>query len=218
LSSILNALKKVEDQQIEPGDDHSLSKQLNPKKTIGKRARRPWLFNRILIFGIPLFILAVIGYFSYRVLTISESVSTQVAPAPEKDPVELKTIKKKPSKPDPVTEPQENSKNDELPPKPLSKSKTENQKPFRKIKKTKPISDQKPRTKTVKKIIPVDPDIFKLEAIIWSKNPESRFAVINEQIVKKGGMVDGYEVTEIEREYVAIGTGDEEIRLRFIEE
>jgi hypothetical protein len=61
----------------------------------------------------------------------------------------------------------------------------------------------------------IDESKFKLEAIVWSNNPKSRFAVVNGQIVRAGGSVDGVSVTHIERDYVALRAGDEKVQLRF---
>jgi hypothetical protein len=58
----------------------------------------------------------------------------------------------------------------------------------------------------------IDLDDYRLEAIVWSNNPASRFAVINGQIVRAGGNLDDISVTAIERESVKVrsdkGTGE----------
>ena len=57
---------------------------------------------------------------------------------------------------------------------------------------------------------------FKLDALVWSSNPTSRFAVINGQIVRAGGAIEGASVTEIGRNYVALKSGNKtwELRIR----
>jgi len=61
----------------------------------------------------------------------------------------------------------------------------------------------------------IDESRFKLEAVIWSKNPKSRFAVINGCIVKVGGSVEGVSVTHIDRDYVSIQSGEDKGKLSF---
>lgn len=65
---------------------------------------------------------------------------------------------------------------------------------------------------------PIDPLQFKLEAIVWANNPESRFAVINGRIIRAGGSIDEVSVKEIGRDFVAIESGSETYRLKFTAE
>jgi hypothetical protein len=67
----------------------------------------------------------------------------------------------------------------------------------------------------IKEISPGSADsTFKLEALVWSTDPGSRFAVINGQIVKAGQSIQGASVAEIERDYVALKSGDQTWKLR----
>ena len=63
---------------------------------------------------------------------------------------------------------------------------------------------------------PGEPDL-KLDALVWSSNPRSRFAVINGQIVRAGETIKGASITEIERDHVALKSGNKtwELRLNF---
>ena len=58
-----------------------------------------------------------------------------------------------------------------------------------------------------------EPDL-KLDALVWSSNPRSRFAVINGQIVRAGETVRGASITEIERDHVALKSGNRTWELR----
>jgi hypothetical protein len=51
-----------------------------------------------------------------------------------------------------------------------------------------------------------DPE-FKIQAIVWSDTPESRFAVINGVIVRAGGMIEGVSVTDIGQDTVSFKSG-----------
>jgi hypothetical protein len=62
---------------------------------------------------------------------------------------------------------------------------------------------------------PLDTSRFRLEAIVWSSNPESRFAVINGSILRLGGTLDGLTVTDIERNSVMLRSGSRAGEVRF---
>jgi type II secretory pathway component PulC len=62
---------------------------------------------------------------------------------------------------------------------------------------------------------PGDESRYKLEAIVWSSNEESRFAVINGQIVRRGGAVGGLSVVEIARDHVEVRSGGRDWKMRF---
>lgn len=59
--------------------------------------------------------------------------------------------------------------------------------------------------------------VLELQAIVWSDNPASCFAVINGRIVRSGGMVDGVSVVEIGSEAVSLKLGDKSWTLRMLE-
>jgi hypothetical protein len=56
---------------------------------------------------------------------------------------------------------------------------------------------------------------YKVEAIVWSENPKSCFAVINGQIVKTGDNVEGARVVSIGRKSVSIKSGRHTRKIRF---
>ena len=58
---------------------------------------------------------------------------------------------------------------------------------------------------------------FKLDALVWSDNPKSRFAVINGQLVRAGDTVKGVSIADIGRDHVALKSGNKtwELRLNF---
>ena len=56
---------------------------------------------------------------------------------------------------------------------------------------------------------------LKLQAIAWSNDATRRMAVINDQIVREGGMVDGFSVTHIRRDDVIVNDGTTSSRLEF---
>ena len=58
-------------------------------------------------------------------------------------------------------------------------------------------------------------DKLKIQAIVWSSNPEDRMAVVNDKIVRAGGSVDGVVVTHIGEDYILVKEGKEEWEVKF---
>jgi hypothetical protein len=61
----------------------------------------------------------------------------------------------------------------------------------------------------------IDDSKLKLQALAWFNDAAKRMAVINSRIVREGGTVDGYQVTEIRRQDVVINDGKKSWRLEF---
>lgn len=57
---------------------------------------------------------------------------------------------------------------------------------------------------------------FELQAISWSERTEDRIAVINGTIVREGAILDGYRVARIEPEEVIVSKADRRWRLVFL--
>ena len=56
---------------------------------------------------------------------------------------------------------------------------------------------------------------LKLQALAWFNDASKRMAVINSRIVREGGSVDGYQVTQIRRQDVVVSDGKKSWRLEF---
>ena len=61
----------------------------------------------------------------------------------------------------------------------------------------------------------IDDSKLKLQALAWFNDATKRMAVINSHIVREGGTVEGYQVTEIRRQDVIINDGNKSWRLEF---
>ena len=61
----------------------------------------------------------------------------------------------------------------------------------------------------------LDDSNFKLQAIAWSADAERRIVVINNRIVREGGTIDGFSVTQIREDDVIINDGTNSWRLEF---
>lgn len=62
---------------------------------------------------------------------------------------------------------------------------------------------------------PLDTSGFKLDAIVWSDNPQSSFAVINGEILREGNKAGTAYVDKIEKDYVCLKKGGQVGKLRF---
>ena len=56
---------------------------------------------------------------------------------------------------------------------------------------------------------------LKLQALAWFNDASKRMAVINSHIVREGGTVEGYQVTQIRRQDVVVNDGKKSWRLEF---
>ena len=56
---------------------------------------------------------------------------------------------------------------------------------------------------------------LELQALAWFNDASKRMAVINSHIVREGGTVDGYQVTQIRRQDVVVNDGKKSWRLEF---
>jgi hypothetical protein len=56
---------------------------------------------------------------------------------------------------------------------------------------------------------------YKLEAIVWAESEQSRFAVINGQILRSGGSIGGLSVLSVGRDYVSVRSNGRDWELRF---
>lgn len=61
-----------------------------------------------------------------------------------------------------------------------------------------------------------DASKFKLEAIVWAENESSRFAVINGQILRSGGSIDGLSILGVGKEHVSVRSKGRDWEMKFI--
>lgn len=78
----------------------------------------------------------------------------------------------------------------------------------------KPASKDKKPVAT-RKYDRMDDTKLKLQALAWFSDASKRMAVINSRIVREGGSVDGYQVTQIRRQDVVVNDGKKSWRLVF---
>ena len=78
----------------------------------------------------------------------------------------------------------------------------------------KPASKAK-KPVTTRKYDRMDDTKLQLQALAWFSDASKRMAVINSRIVREGGSVDGYQVTQIRRQDVVVNDGRKSWRLVF---
>jgi hypothetical protein len=213
LSAILEALRRVEREAPPPGPQ-SMPHKVDPRKTFRVRIRRAWFARRALILLFVSFVLAGSGWALSKLLPgISRGSAREIhSSAGTGDETRATQVAMEKS----------GQMEDHFPaekgiwPKPARSIPSVGKTARRALGDVKPEKQRSQRLPTeVQEISPVSADqAFKLEALVWSTNPESRFAVISGQIVKVGQSIRGASVTEIERDYVALKSGEQTWRLR----
>jgi type II secretory pathway component PulC len=203
LSAILEALRKVEREAPVLGPQ-SIPPGVDPRKTFRLKIRKAWFARRALTLAFAFFVLVISGWALSKFLAgINRTPVSEInAPAETGDRTRATRVAVDKS----------GQVDDRFPAEKRRWGKT-----AKRVPKAVEPEKQGPRRfpSEVQEISPVSPDeTFKLEALVWSTNPESRFAVISGQIVKVGQSIRGASVTEIERDHVALKSGDQTWELR----
>jgi hypothetical protein len=191
LSAILKALKKIEQESSGEVRDPSISRKLDAKKALNQRARKSWLLRRLsAALGLALVLAAgiVLG-FAYGPSFLKGSL-----PPPSLSDLPMD---------------REQGKMLSAPERPGQGANT---RPL--------ISQAPPRAETAQRRMESPPQahpVLELQAIVWSDDPESCFAVINGHIVRANGMVDGVNVTEISQDAVSLKQGEKVWKIKMLE-
>ena len=209
MSAILKALRRVENESAQGSETLPVSKKLNARKAIRKQYKERWTAQPILIVLLPLLTLALVLWvvFSYEPFTIPDSSTAAVnlTPFSSKPLVKAK---------DPALD--DKRKHGEAAPPGPAPAKEEGL-----PSKASPKREKKgfPDSTTGQEEGPSvqDPE-FKLQAIVWSDVPESRFAVINGVIVRPGGLIEGISVTDIGVDYVSFKSGRRTWKMKMMKE
>jgi len=231
LSAILEALKRIEREPQQTGLQ-SLPQQLDPRKSLEKRLRRQWFRRRMMTLSFLLPLLgvgtwAVIEYKPWaspgRSIPALHSDASKDAPKPAVVPPKSRrgtlsspsVIEKAPGKTG-SPRPKIDGETGFIPnadrafiPNADRSLKSSSKEVRQETQEASPaIRTQKSPSQS-----PGEPDL-KLDALVWSSNPRSRFAVINGQIVRAGESVRGASITEIERDHVVLKSENKTWELR----
>jgi hypothetical protein len=224
LSAILEALRRVEREAPAPGVK-SMPHRVDPRRTFRYRIRRIWFARRALRLLFVFLVLAGSGWAVARFLPLNKIMINRGPTSGTNFPAEAgdrarateialhrssQTDAPFPSDKRRLTEQAKRSDREGF----ISSSREKSAKNLSTI--IGPAKKRSQRFPTgIEEMSPGNSDSkFKLEALIWSTDPESRFAVINGQIVRSGQSIQGALVAEIERDYVALKSGDQTWRLR----
>jgi len=209
VSAILKALRRVENESVQPSETSPVPKKLDARKAIREHYKKSWTAQKLLVVLLPLLTLAIVLWvvFSYKPFLIPKSSTAALKsnPAPSKPMVKTK---------EPVLEDRRKRSEAASPgAAPAKEDRSPSKISPKKEKKSPPDSaasqEEGPSAQ--------DPE-FKLQAIVWSDVPESRFAVINGVIVRAGGMIEGISVTDIGKDYVSFKSGQRTWKMKMMTE
>lgn len=214
MSSILKALRKAEEQSPKLDVTPALPKTLDTKTLVGRRARTSRRARMMTVFSVALilFVLLVWLFPSYKDLFQSKPVDDgPPLSTPEQAPTtaslkkdEVAELEKRVEIPrdNPVATPEINMETVKKPVAepagPVTKEQSVSRQPQKESQEGHP-----------------DEAKYKLEAIVWAENPESRFAVINGQIVRTGGSLEGLSIVLVDRDNVAVRSGGRNWKMKF---
>jgi hypothetical protein len=225
----LDALKKAEKESPRLDVSPSLPKRIDTQRAVNQRVRGTWLFRRGLTAGVVILLVGAGLWFVLGSKDLWVQKESPASPPASKAPAGTRVAS--PESGDRSTAGEDRQ---EIPREPAPKAlapsgeKGARVEPVRKDesgpvrpqgKTQKPAGAENNRRQAVEVSSPVqaqgDESRYKLEAIVWSNNAESRFAVINGQIVRGGGAVGGLSVLEIGRDHVEVRSGGRAWKMRF---
>lgn len=233
MSSILKALKKAEEGRTEARDTESWSRPFDSGDTIRRQAKRSWWLRAFAVVLCLMVFAGAGGWLLYGhrhllkegavrlVKTDSKPGQPGVTAPPVRSEAESPVVQGPPSEPQPPPS-YSNATAGTSSSSPSAKTappRTESAAPAV-IPALESAASPRPEEPvsaagTVESSSTLETRRFRLEAIVWSSNPEGRFAVINGNIVRVGGSIGDASVTAIERDSVEIRSGDKTGELRF---
>ncbi len=227
MSAILKALRKIESQSTKQASDLSPPKKFDAKRAMNQRIRRTWLVHRMTtLLGLILVLSAgvVIGLRHMSFAPIAPASAPAVPKiSEEKTPLFLpldseKLGKEKPGPADGkraipeldmAAEPEAARLNAPKVPATVLKEDLKERTSQRRIEPPRPRVERAPHDSAG--------PVLELQAIVWSHDPESCFAVINGHIVRANGMVEGVSVTGISQDAVTLKQGEKVWKMRMLE-
>ena len=223
MSAILEALKRIE---REPQQSllESLPQQLDPRKSLEKRVRKRWFRRRLMT---VLFLLPILGVGTWVAIqhkfwlsrgTGVPAAASGVNGVKSKPPAAAPRItKRQPSS----LSMSEKRRGQAGVPAPRTRENPGLAPGGDRSARSSPAPTKQKTTEAAPAVqgersaapSPEDPE-FKLDALVWSSNPKSRFAVINGQIVRAGETIKGASIAQIERDHVRLKSGSRDWELR----
>jgi hypothetical protein len=222
LSSILKALKKLEEEYPHRTDAISWPRKLGPTRIIRRWEIHSGRFTRILWGSLGLIVLAAAGWvvFYMQRPIAAEPNSVPAVTMPEPVYVRKTPLGELPKRSPAMQAPPRTDMRKAVPESrikikektPTAES-TEKQEPSATQLSSRP-QPQTPDPKARGRAMPI-PTGLTLQAISWSEQEAERLAVINNQIVREGTTFEGYNVVRIETERVLLRKNGEAWALAF---
>jgi len=232
VSSILKALKKIEEESSgnrpNTEDGESFFNRIDTRKTVKRRAKGALLVNRVTSVLLLVFVvaLAVWLFWIYQpfvtkapppaarmVPPVREevkvaSVPSQTPPSPQAKEQVAPVTQEPPARREPAIVQKKKTEETTTPKEQVASPGASSPPEPSRVEQPAQVRQSPPSDRT-------DEAKYKLEAIVWSSNAESRFAVINGQIVRSGGSVGNLSVKEIERDHVSVRSSNRDWKLGF---
>ena len=218
MSAILKALKKIDRESSGEVRPQPFSKNLDPKKVIHQRVRKEWFLRRLVSVLVPLLFVASVIVPVMAVKSFLPGSTVFLPP--------LSQVHGEEEKGGEPGVPEELSRE---PTAPAARAALESatgpsqlQEPLFAFSgnpmKEAAYSDLERSPLPAETLSRAEENpALELQAIVWSDDPASCFAVINGRIVRSGGMVDGVSVIEIRKEAVSLKLGEKTWTLRMLE-
>ena len=242
MSTILKALKRIDQTSPPPDDLQTWPPTIDIKKTVKARIHKILLHRRVYLALVLTVVLIAAGWLVYsqrhwlasKILPQKTSAKGPVYQAkinPGSDESKDAVPKMAPalkgqnsrssarSAPRPVGVERSSRR---VPPIPASQKSPKNKMPAppakSKQRNTRPaaaVPMKKSSTRVARTYRRLDDSTLKLQAIAWSKDAAQRLAVINGHIVREGESVDGFLVNQIRQEDVVVNDGSTSWQLEF---
>jgi hypothetical protein len=223
LSSILKALKKIEEESSAPGEVQAGTQRIDTKLTIGQELKRTssrWRpFYLILLF----FFLAISGWVvsSQNLSPVKRFLFEAGSPGGDINagkPPPPPTVHNKEILPPPPSEIEPlQGESIPSPEKALSLRNSAGETPTKGFGRPSAIRGESRKTtgdgRTSSPTEKPEDSQLELQAIAWSSDPERRIAVISGHVVREGGSVEGVSVTQIDMDEVLVQKGGKEWKL-----
>lgn len=227
MSSILKALKKLEDDHSQTDGQVYWPRKIGTSKTIRRWEINSGRFAFILWGLIAIIVVSAAGWFLLYLKRPNESQSVAVVPAGKSVP---EVPPRKPSAAANVSKPRSAARTSTIrkrrPPAPRrTQNMRRTPRPATAPAKTSKNFVSKKST-TIRQTplkpaaapsagIPILTSDLKLQAISWSPDPANRIAVINGNILREGAALEGYSINRIAEDEVLLRKGAEEWKLVF---
>ncbi|MCP4148927.1 MAG: general secretion pathway protein GspB [bacterium] len=243
MSSILRALKKIDEAAVDPEKQNG-EQAVNIKRVVNRRAKE---FR--LVYGLIAFLsVIIVGIALWMLINWKAPVTENTSRQTQQAPLQGNALKKEGGRvcdnPGKVTDSSASERKDKTPPvSPLKPGLVEPpvqsraKRTVAKRMQGEPVSTGSPSVvpvkKNVRKAIPpgksllptmiskeplrqrsIKPTGFILKGIIWSKKPGRRQALINDRYLKEGDTIKGAEIIKIGKNSVTLRAGDKKWEIK----